>query len=58
MLQKHVSRQESSSLTVRADENSVARKITPRVVEGIVYTIVLHNTQMCMRVCLRVKNIQ
>lgn len=35
MLQKHVSRQESTSLTVHADENSVARKITPRVVEGI-----------------------
>jgi len=34
-LQKHISCQESSSLTVCADENPVARGTAPRVVEGI-----------------------
>lgn len=35
VLQKHVPCQESSSLTVCADENPVARGTAPRVVEGI-----------------------
>lgn len=56
MLQKHVSRQESSSLTVHADENSIARKITPRIIEGI--NRFAQYINVYARVCLCIKNIQ